>query len=285
MQQTRTNSFWLTSDVGPPRGILNPPPNSPNEFWLSLRMPDGALASFIDYYWILKWDLRKHGPHTQRTLPQPNVHVAFEPGNSRAYGIVTGKYSRCLKGKSRLLAIKFAPGMFRPFLGRPVSQIANRTTPVREVFGGEVMTLEEVLISNADEDDLVAAADAFFRSHIPNHDENAHLSKRLVLQVRQEHELHSVHDLAARSSISKRRLERLFAEYVGTNPKWVIRLYRLHDAVERLRSGDRVNGAQLAHDLGYFDQPHLINDFRSLVGYTPAQLPELGSSFNQLLGR
>jgi len=271
----RTSPLWLVSEVGPPRGILNPPPPTPEEFCLSLRKPAQSLAELIDYYWIVTWDLRDHGPHIQKTLPQPNVHVAFEKGNSHVYGIVTGRFSRRLEGKSRLFAIKFAPGMFRSFLGESVSQIANRTRPVCEVFGREIAVLEQILTSQAPEDDLVAAADMFFQLRTPEYAERAHFSKRLVRQVLEECNLFTVDDLAVRSGTNKRTLQRLFAEYVGVSPKWVIRLYRLHEAVDRLRSGERLDGAQLAYDLGYFDQPHLINDFKSLTGYTPAQLHDL----------
>ena len=66
-----------------------------------------------------------------------------------------------------------------------------------------------------------------------------------------------------------RSVQRLFREYVGVPPKWVIRRYRLHELVERLHSGQAFEGAQLALDLGYADQAHLIHDFRHLVGYTP----------------
>ena len=60
-------------------------------------------------------------------------------------------------------------------------------------------------------------------------------------------------------------------EYVGASPKWVIRRYRLHDAMERIRMGHAVDFAQVALELGYFDQAHLINDFKSIIGYSPFQ--------------
>ena len=82
-------------------------------------------------------------------------------------------------------------------------------------------------------------------------------------------------ELSRRSGISQRSLQRLFQEYVGASPKWVIRRYRLHELVERLKAGDVVDGAQAALDLGYFDQAHLINDFRSIVGYSPARYGSL----------
>jgi AraC-like DNA-binding protein len=73
------------------------------------------------------------------------------------------------------------------------------------------------------------------------------------------------------TGVGKRSLERLFSDYVGASPKWVIRRYRLHELVEKFDSRTPANWAQLALDLGYFDQAHLINDFKSIVGYTPTQ--------------
>ncbi len=61
----------------------------------------------------------------------------------------------------------------------------------------------------------------------------------------------------------------------GASPKWVIRRYRLHELVERLKAGEALNGAQMALDLGYSDQAHLINDFRSIVGYSPSRYRSL----------
>ena len=55
------------------------------------------------------------------------------------------------------------------------------------------------------------------------------------------------------------------------SPKWVIRRYRLHEALERVNAGHRVDWAALAAELGYFDQAHFIRDFKALVGRTPAE--------------
>jgi AraC-like DNA-binding protein len=45
-----------------------------------------------------------------------------------------------------------------------------------------------------------------------------------------------------------------------------VRRYRLHENVERFGSGERLGCARVALELGYFDQSHLINDFKSIVG-------------------
>jgi AraC-like DNA-binding protein len=71
--------------------------------------------------------------------------------------------------------------------------------------------------------------------------------------------------------INKRTLQRLFNQYVGVSPKWVIQRYRLQDALEQLAEGETDDCAQMALNLGYFDQAHFIKDFKMLVGKPPVK--------------
>src|SRR5205814_5681308 len=80
-----------------------------------------------------------------------------------------------------------------------------------------------------------------------------------------------VGDQAASSGLSVRTLQRLFADYVGVSPKWVMRRARLHDAAERADGGEPVDWAALASDLGYADQAHLTRDFTVTIGVPPAR--------------
>jgi AraC-like DNA-binding protein len=76
--------------------------------------------------------------------------------------------------------------------------------------------------------------------------------------------------LAAQLGVSVRRLQRVFGEYVGVSPKWVIQRYRLLDAVRRVAAGGDVDWADLALELGFADQAHFIRAFKKLVGRPPA---------------
>jgi AraC-like DNA-binding protein len=66
-----------------------------------------------------------------------------------------------------------------------------------------------------------------------------------------------------------RGLQRLFAEYVGIGPKWVIRRYRLHEVTARMATDGVIDWAALAADLGYADQGHFIRDFKGIFGEPP----------------
>ncbi|MCM3631113.1 helix-turn-helix domain-containing protein [Paenibacillus glycanilyticus] len=68
-----------------------------------------------------------------------------------------------------------------------------------------------------------------------------------------------------------RRLQRLFAKYVGVNPKSVIRLYRLQNAAEAMDLGQAQDLAWLSVELGYHDQAHFSKDFKAVIGRSPEQ--------------
>jgi AraC-like DNA-binding protein len=79
-----------------------------------------------------------------------------------------------------------------------------------------------------------------------------------------------VEDLARAAALSVRTVHRLFERYVGVGPKWIIRRSRVQEAAERVAANARVDWAELAQELGYHDQAHLIRDFKAQVGFTPA---------------
>ena len=60
----------------------------------------------------------------------------------------------------------------------------------------------------------------------------------------------------------------------------VIRRYRLHELIEKSNSARKLDWSQLALDLGYFDQAHLINDFRAMVGLSPREYQKLIAKYS-----
>jgi AraC-like DNA-binding protein len=267
-------------EVGRARGLLRRPLLAGKLRHLR-RRPAADLASWIAHYWMVEWDLRGCESHVAEVLPHPNIHVVFEKGCSMVRGVQTSRFSRVLEGQSRVFGVKFQPGGFRPFFNAPVSKLANRIIPANRIFGADVATLEAAVFSASSEDERVEAANAFFRVCVPPPDETIGLAGHLVARIVRDAEIKTVDNLVSRSGIGKRSLQRIFSEYVGIGPKWVIRCYRLNELIEKINSEAQLDWPQLALELGYFDQAHLINDFTSIIGYTPTEYQKLVSDFTQ----
>ena len=260
--------------IGKTRRLLSPEPRgvlhrlAVGEFTHGRFEAPDDLADRIEHFWTVRWNLEGQPPQVQETLPHPNVHLVAEPGVIAAWGVHSGRWKRVLEGRSQAFGIKFRAGAFRALLGRAVSTIADTSIAADTLFGADAAALAMVL---GHEDDRIAAdmASAFLRARLPAIDDAALLAGRIVDSVADDIELHSADELARRFDMTLRALQRLFNEFVGIGPKWVIKRYRMHEAVARVQAGQPVSWAALAQDLGYFDQAHFIADFRKLVGRTP----------------
>ena len=83
--------------------------------------------------------------------------------------------------------------------------------------------------------------------------------------------------------LSPRRLGTIFREHVGMSPKRYARLQRFRAAAESARRGGRVEWSRVAADCGFYDQPHLVREFREFSGMTPsAYLAQRGEYANHV---
>jgi methylphosphotriester-DNA--protein-cysteine methyltransferase len=78
-----------------------------------------------------------------------------------------------------------------------------------------------------------------------------------------------IDDVARALGWSRRRMERVFARELGVTPKLYARIVRLNAVLATLDEDERPRAIDQALDAGYFDQAHLLRDFRLLAGRTP----------------
>jgi len=256
-----------------PKGVVDPA-GAARRIRLATYPPSAALQPFIDYHWVVQWDLEGRPPETQRVLPYPNAHLVFDRGRTAIHGVVRGAFERKVEGTGKVLGVRFKPGGLRPFLPHPLSRLADRTMPVDEVLGVAGAEAElRVLGAEAgrSDADMVQAAEALLTAALPPVDPRALLVQRAVEAAAAEDGPVSVAALSALLCIEERTLQRLFSNYVGASPKWVIQRFRLQEATWQLGRAAAPDLAALAARLGFFDQAHFTRGFTQLVGKPPLE--------------
>ena len=252
-----------------PKGVLDPA-LAAQRFRLGRYEPAPDLKFFIEHFWIVEWDLRGREPHVQKTLPYPCVHLVFDLGKTAIFGVMRGAFEYQLEGVGRVLGVRFRPGGFRGVLRGPVAAITDRTIPLSEVYQFDADAVEAEVLGAAGDAGMVEVAERHLRTRMPDADETVELVHGIVDRVANDRTLNRVDELAAQVNLGERALQRLFNDYVGVSPKWVIRRSRLHDAAARLANAEDVNLTHLAAELGYSDQAHFTRDFKALVGRSPS---------------
>ena len=138
------------------------------------------------------------------------------------------------------------------------------------MFGASAEGLDVEVLSHDDDGEAIEVVESFLRSFRPVTSEAIGTVGQIVARIAGDRTITRVDQIAAQFAMPARQLQRLFRDYVGVTPKWVIQRYRLIEAAERLAAGAVADFAGLALDLGYADQAHFIRDFKKIVGSAPA---------------
>src|SRR5262245_6438893 len=237
--------------------------------------PSEALGDVVATFWTGRWDLTGQAPHVTQLLSDPCVNFVCETGGrhagSRVVGVWTRLWTRTLEGIGRVRGVKLRAGAVRAFVAQPAHRFSNRIVPLASVFGPEAAELERAVLAPDDDGEALGIFDAWLaRRRIVADGPTVRLAVALVDRIVQDSDITTVERLAAVAGLGPRSLQRLFRDFVGASPKWVIRRNRLQEVASRLERGDAPTLTALAAALGYSDQAHLARDFKSAVGKSPS---------------
>src|SRR3954464_3886476 len=260
----------MTRPTASTRGILGPDAIG-RVFSLRRTPPAPDLAHLVERHWVVQWDLGDRPPYRQEVVTHPCVNLAFEPHGAAVFGVQRRRDSRLLRGRGWAVGVKFRPGGFSGFFGRPVHELTDRALPLAAAFGADGARLAPEAAAARGAAATPALAEAFLRARMPPPDPEVELVLAVVADMLELAPGTTVQEIARRHAVSTRARRRLFRRHVGVGPKWVLRRHRLQEAAEQLAAGERSDWTRLALDLGYFDHAHFIRDFRAVVGRSPAE--------------
>jgi AraC-like DNA-binding protein len=239
------------------------------------RVPASAdLSDLVERHWLVSWSLPRGRSESVTLLPHPCVNLIFDGGPVAIAGVGRERFTYPYTGTGRVFGVKFRPGAFRPFYGGPVVELTDQMVPLTTLWGAAAEEFAAELTAAPELADLVAVAERHLRAHWPEPDPEIDTVKRIVSALLYDRTITRVDDVSTRFGIPSRTLQRLFERYVGVSPKWVLRRYRVHEAAARLAEGTSGTWAEVAAELGYFDQSHFIRDFTRAVGITPVAYAE-----------
>ncbi|HUX12369.1 MAG TPA: AraC family transcriptional regulator [Spirochaetia bacterium] len=272
-----------------PKGILNYAEFA-RQVKLNRYVPGPGVAEYVEYYWTVFWELPEGKCFVSENLPYPSCHLVFEPERAYLQGVVTNRFEHRATGTGLVFSVKFLPGMTYAFIGRSLAAFTDRRFDIGELFGRKGVDLAATIRATRNGDEQIKAVESFLelrlrtlRSVRPGVLSSCSRTRTIVDWIAAHPEVTAVSEIERAFAVGPRALQLLFNKYVGVAPKWVVRRYRMLEAVEALhgRPGFVSNSspgpkghtdlATLAFDLGYSDQSHFTNDFRSMTGRTPGE--------------
>jgi AraC-like DNA-binding protein len=163
------------------------------------------------------------------------------------------------------VSVMFETGGALQFFGVPMSDVCNSLVPLDELiarFGIELR--ERVLNAPLPMQKLRIVEEVLLERLTGTQTEP---SITLAASALAEGAL--VSDVTERVGMPPKRFVRNFRSQIGLTPKRWARVHRLQRLLRSVRSQSSVDWGAAAVEHGFYDQSHLINDFRQLTGITP----------------
>ncbi|HEV7681011.1 MAG TPA: DUF6597 domain-containing transcriptional factor [Pyrinomonadaceae bacterium] len=261
--------------------------------------PIPSLAAFVECFWTLESDAGAEPAQPERLLPDGCVELILNFGErfrehkddgrqeQQPQHLLVGQMTQPVliapTGSVQLLGIRFHPGGTFPFFRIPMRELTNQVVDLEALaheFQRDLLRAVEAVPTFPLR---VAAVERLLReraSRCQQHSRVMDLATRIVQSGGQI----SIDQLAVAAGVSSRQLERKFLLEVGIGPKLLCRILRFQQIFRAVERNDE-GWAAIAADCGYYDQAHLIRDFREFTRQTPAALFEHSSALTEAFTR
>ena len=239
--------------------------------------PSEPAARFVACYWTLE-ETPGAVRAVQRIVPDgcPEMILnlgepfesfqdqVWEPQPARFFaGQLTGPMFVRPCGAATIIGVRFHPdGASRAF-GIPLGELTDTVVALDELAPALARELKRI-----ESTQQIAALDEIFASL--NGPADRVVSASLAAIMRASGAI-DIEDVAAHAGLSRRQLERRFTAQVGMPPKLFCRIRRFQRVFQAIE-GSRARWADTAIECGYYDQAHLIRDFRDFAGEPPVAL-------------
>jgi AraC-like DNA-binding protein len=220
----------------------------------------GALARWVECTWSVETDVPVRA-HAVR--PDGCLDVLYSATGLQVVGAMTAEQRYHLAPGATSVGLRFRPGMAAAFLRIPAGELTDRVIPLEDLWGGSARELHSRLDhATSTAERLHILREAIQPSaHVPNP------VQRAIEAVTASHGDIDLDWVAQQASMSERQFRRRCLEESGLAPKQLCRVLRFRRACEL--SGRGLPWGLIAAEAGYFDQAHLIRDFREFTGATP----------------
>ena len=261
---------------------------------LDTCQPHPALRRFVRYY------------SQRRLAPGYNLH---EPVTARLGGLLefhfaslyripivgTNRFEACapmlvvgpityrriqlqVDGAVEALTVMFKPFGLYELFGVPTHLLSEHAVEGHSLLGASFSNLYARLGEAPSFAERVHLLDAFLLAKCSARERTTRPEwRRSLALVADDRGIHGVREMASSLSSSVRQLERKSLEYAGMTPQTMARVSRFMFAL-RLRRNSRaarsMTWTEIAHASGYYDQMHLIRDFRLMGGERPTVLED-----------
>lgn len=200
--------------------------------------------------------------------PDGCLDLVYTPDRGlQVVGAMTVERRFDLAAGARAFGVRFLPGMAGAILRVEAAEMTDQTIALEDVWGARARALEARIVDGASPGGSICAAAQALSGALRAPDAGPDAVRRAIAAITGAHGDIDLEWVARQAGISPRQFRRRCLAASGLTPKHLCRVLRFRRVCAL--AGPGVEWAEVAAMAGYFDQSHLIRDFREFTGDTP----------------
>lgn len=230
------------------------------------RLPAPPLSEHIALLWLYETPAPEHAQ--ERLLPTGSMELVIDLRHPATHVVGPHSQPSFLDTTSAVSVIgaHFRPGGAYAFLSMPADELHNTATTLEDVWtAAEAAELRERLLAAADAQARMTVFERALLGRL-----RRPRNPMVAFAIEEFRRAKPVGEVGAQLGVSQRTFINTFAREVGLTPKLYCRVRRFQRVLRMVHGKDDVDWSEVAAACGYFDQPHLIRDFRAFSGLSPS---------------
>jgi len=174
---------------------------------------------------------------------------------------------------TQIVIVVFHPYGFFRLYGMPADEVRGQIVDASLIYGDRINGLNDNLrtIGNSYVQSI-SIIEEYFKALLKNPQSSSDRLGQVTGSVIRSKGQITVQQLTDLTGFSERKLERLFQTTIGISPARYLQIVKLHYFLSLIRSeGSTVSLTWAGLESGYYDQAHLIHNFKQATGLTPTQ--------------
>lgn len=219
-----------------------------------------GLARWVECVWSIETADPLRG---YAVRPDGCLDILYSSAGLEVVGAMTAEKRYDLAAGVQTVGLRFRPGMAAPFLRVAAAELTDRVIPLEELWGKTARELKPRLDDAPSSAERLAILGATVRPPAPA----PNAVQQAIEAVTRSYGDIDLDWVARQARMSERQFRRRCLEESGLAPKQLCRVLRFRRACELGARG--LPWGLIATEAGYFDQAHLIRDFREFTGASP----------------
>ena len=186
-------------------------------------------------------------------------------------GLSTGFTELTSTGNVDMIVVVFQPFGARAFFNIPMSEFFNKCISIDDIGNNSLKELASQIEYIPDSLSSIKLIEEYFIQQLSSFDNYNHKRMTAAIQSINISPQIDITSLSGAACLSYKQFTRIFTEYIGARPKEFTRIIRFQRALYILQNNPKISLTQLAFECGYYDQPHLIKEFKTFSGCTPTE--------------